>query len=110
MQAMLLDDSTPCGGHATAPICDACTRLQAPADYAGSVPVVSLLVPGARLVDQPFWQPPEWFCADRRSTGTHRPAAVLAGAAVAVGAGPYCVHQRTLGGGCHQVKPLSHGG
>lgn len=72
---MLLDDSTPCWGRHDAPICADCARLQTPAEYAGGFPVMNLLVPGARP-EESRGAEPLWFCAERRSAGAHRPAAV----------------------------------
>jgi hypothetical protein len=75
MAAMLLDDATPCWGRREAPICTDCARLQTPAEYAGGFPGMNLLVPGAHL-EQSRGAQPQWFCAERRSAGAHRPAAV----------------------------------
>lgn len=111
---MLFDDSTPCWGRADAPICDACTRLHAPAEYAGDFPVMSLLVPSAHLRQEyrrgQAIGPQEWFCAERRSVGTHRPAAVCGAANAAVCAETYSVHHRTIGGDAAHGKPLGLGG
>ena len=82
---MLLDDSTPCWGRAGLDLCSACARLQAPAEYTGSFPQMNLLVPPAALevaCDGAL----QWFCAERRSTGLHRPAAVCDAQLPAVGA------------------------
>jgi len=102
---MQLDDTTPCWGRSYAPICDACTRRQAPEDYAGSFPVMDLLLPAAYPVRQVDGRL-EWFCAERRSAGMHRPAAVCARGCRSVGADAYCVHTRTLGGAADKGKPL----
>jgi hypothetical protein len=106
---MLLDDSTPCWGRAGADICAACARLQTPAEYTGGFPVMNLLVPGARL-EETRDGGLQWFCAERRSAGTPRPAAVCAAAVASVCAEGYCVHQRTVEPNCHQGKPLTVGG
>lgn len=68
-----------CWGHRSAPICTDCARLQVPAEYSGAFPAMQLLVPAAQLREE-LVGGPTWFCADRRSAGTHAPSASVAGA------------------------------
>lgn len=59
------------------------------------------------FIDPPAVLAPDgWFCANRRCTGTHRPAVVCAAGVGSVCADAYSVHDRTLAEAGNAWEPL----
>lgn len=99
----------PCWGRAGATVCNDCALLQMPADYTGSFPLMEMQLPAVEFVPVIVAGEivgTEEFCRERRSSGTHRPAALGGQDGQGVGGFGHIANVRPA---CSSAKPLDVG-